>query len=205
MGIYTEHLVPRLINFAMRGEQFQKLRRDLVGQARGQVLEVGIGSGLNLPHYGAAVDHVTGIDPSETGLVLAEQQAKISSTQVELIQGSAEQIPLPDASFDSVVSTWTLCSVPSVEAVIAEIYRVLKPGGRFYFIEHGLADDPTVVKWQGRLTPMMKACAGGCHLNRPIDKQIAASTFHLNQIETGYLLPGPRPFVHNFLGEAVKS
>jgi ubiquinone/menaquinone biosynthesis C-methylase UbiE len=160
VGIYTEHLVPRLINFAMRGEQFQKLRRNLVGQAKGRVLEIGIGSGLNLPHYGAGVDHVTEIDPSETGLVLAEKEAQNSATEVELILGSAEKVPVPDVSFDTVVSIWTLCSVPSVEAMVAEMYRGLKPGGKFCFIEHGLAEDPNVVRRRHRLTPMMKRALG---------------------------------------------
>jgi ubiquinone/menaquinone biosynthesis C-methylase UbiE len=123
---------------------------------------------------------VTGIDPSGTGLVLAEKEAQSSTTEVELILGSAEQVPVPDVSFDTVVSIWTLCSVPSVEAMVPEIYWVLKPGERFCFIEHGLAEDPNAVRWRHRLTPMMKACAGGCHLNRPIDIQIAESTFDLN-------------------------
>jgi ubiquinone/menaquinone biosynthesis C-methylase UbiE len=198
-------LVPRLIHFAMRGEKFQELRRGLVGRAKGRVLEIGIGSGLNLPFYGCEVETVTGIDPSETGLVLAEKNAQIAPINVDLIQGGAEQVPSSDATYDTVVSTWTLCSVENVDVVVAEIHRVLKPGGQFLFLEHGLATDQAVARWQHRLTPLMRKLAGGCHLNRPLDKQIAASLLNIDRMETGYLLPGPRPFVNNFMGSALRS
>ena len=189
----------------MRGEKFQDLRRGLVGRAKGHVLEIGIGSGLNLPFYGSAVENVTGIDPSETSLILAERAAQKVAANIGFIQGSAEQVSSPDAIFDTVVSTWTLCSVPNVDNVVAEIHRVLKPGGQFLFLEHGLANDPSVARWQLRLTPFIKKVAGGCHLDRPLDKQIASSALDVDQMETGYLLPGPRPFVYNFLGSAVRG
>jgi ubiquinone/menaquinone biosynthesis C-methylase UbiE len=205
MGLYADQLVPRLIHFAMRGEKFQDLRRGLVGRAKGRVLEIGIGSGLNLPFYGAEVENVTGIDPSETGLVLAERNAQSTRINVDLIQGGAERVPTSDAMYDTVVSTWTLCSVENVNEVFAEIHRVLKPGGHFLFLEHGLATDQGVARWQHRLTPLMRKVAGGCHLNRPLDKLIAASSLNIDHMETGYMLPGPRPFVNNFLGSAMRG
>ena len=205
MGLYADQFVPRLIHYAMRGEKFQELRRGLVGRAKGRVLEIGIGSGLNLPFYGSEVENVTGIDPSEIGLVLAEKNAKNAPIDVDFIQGGAEQVPASDATYDTVVSTWTLCSVANVDEVVAEIHRVLKPGGQFLFLEHGLATDQGVAGWQNRLTPLMRKVAGGCHLNRPLDKQIAASSLNIDHMETGYLLPGPKPFVNNFLGSALRN
>lgn len=157
MGIYGRLIVPRLINLAMRNERLAGYRHDTIGTARGLVLEIGIGSGVNLPIYGPAVDQVYGIDPSPELLDRAITRISDATVPVSLVRASAEQLPLADEFFDTIVMTWTLCSIPEPSAALAEMRRVLKHGGRLLFVEHGLSPEPSIIRWQHRLTPFLEA------------------------------------------------
>ena len=202
MGFYAERILPWLLNLAMHNRDLLPYRRHLVPAARGRVLEIGIGPGLNLPFYGPAVDEVIGLDPSLPLLRMAEARAPRQRLPIQLIGGSAEAIPLDDASVDTVVSTWTLCSIGGLADALAEMRRVLKPSGSMLFVEHGRAPDEGVARWQDRLTPVWRPIAGGCHLNRAIDAEIARSGFSLTELQTGYMR-GPKPFTFMYEGRAA--
>ena len=201
MSFYEERILPHLINLAMRNRQLVPYRERVIGAAEGRVLEIGIGSGRNLPFYGSQVREVVGIEPSARLREMAEQAEHKSSTNISLVRASAENIPLDDKSFDTVVTTWTLCSIPDAHRALGEMRRVLKPSGQLLFVEHGLAPDIAVRKWQDRLTPIWKRIGGGCHLNRPITTVIASSGFRIDQIDTGYM-PGPKPMTYMYQGRA---
>jgi len=164
------------------------------------VLEIGIGSGLNLPYYSPEVQRVYGVDPSLELQRMARKRAAAGRLPVEFLAQSAEQpLPLPNASIDTVVVTWTLCSIPDVSPALQQMHRVLKPSGRLIFLEHGRATDPRVVAWQDRLTPLWKRFTGGCHLNRKVDELIAAAGFRITELKTCYV-PGPRPITYTYQG-----
>lgn len=201
MGFYENHILPRLIDLAMRQRNLAAYRGRVVAAAEGNVLEVGIGSGLNLPFYSANVARVIGLDPSPNLLVMARRARASFSLQVELIEGSAESIPLQSASVDTVVTTWTLCSIPDPSQALREMRRVLKPGGHLLFVEHGRAPDANVRWWQDRLTPAWKRIGGGCHLNRAIGSLIAGAGFQFGRFETGYMR-GPKPMTFMYEGSA---
>jgi ubiquinone/menaquinone biosynthesis C-methylase UbiE len=202
MSFYAKYVLPRLIDVAMRNPETARLRAEWIPKARGQVLEVGIGSGLNLPFYSPEVERVYGVDPSVELGRLAHSRAAASATKVEFLLQSAEQpLPLANASIDTVVLTWTLCSISNAQNALQEMKRVLKPAGRLIFLEHGRAPDPGVVRWQDRLTPFWKRIAGGCHLNRKIDKLITEAGFQITELTTCYL-PGPRPMTYTYQGFA---
>ena len=202
MDFYAKYVLPRLIDVAMRNKETARLRADWIPHARGQVLEVGIGSGLNLPFYSPEVEHVYGVDPSVELGRLAHKRAAAGSTKVEfLFQSAEEPLPLANASIDTVVVTWTLCSIPNAPAALQEMRRVLKPGGRLIFLEHGRASDPGVVAWQNRVTPFWKRFTGGCHLNRKVDQLISDAGFHITELKTDYL-PGPRAMTYTYQGFA---
>jgi len=201
MGIYARRVLPRLIDLAMASRVLAKERAGLIPEASGRVLEVGVGSGLNLPFYGPAVARLSGLDPSLALWELARGRAARAPFPVEFVAGSAEHIPFVAGAFDTVVTTWTLCSIPDPHAALAEMRRVLAPGGRLCFVEHGRSPDPRVLAWQNRLTPLWRRFAGGCHLNRPIDELIAAAGFRVARIERGYA-EGPRLFTYRFKGLA---
>jgi ubiquinone/menaquinone biosynthesis C-methylase UbiE len=203
MSFYGDRILPHLIEMSMRQEHFAPYRRRTVGEARGRVLEIGVGSGLNLPFY-AAGTQVTGIDPSARLLSMAREAATDRSKAVELIEGTAEAIPLPEGTVDTVVTTWTLCSIPDHAKALSEVRRVLKPGGRLLFAEHGLAPEPGVVRWQDRLTPIWRRIGGGCHLNRPIDRLIASAGFEITALSTGYM-KGPKPMTFMYEGHARRA
>ncbi len=198
MSFYQRHVLPHLLDFAMRQKQMLPFRRRVIGAAEGTVLEIGIGSGLNLPLYGASVRAVIGLEPSPELLRMARTRAARASVPVELLEASAEAVPLEDASIDSVVTTWTLCTIPDAPRALAEMRRVLKPSGNLLFVEHGRAPEPGVARWQDRLDPLWRRVAGGCHLNRKIDDLISASGFRIDALENARL-PGPR--THTFLYE----
>ena len=201
MGLYGEHILPIFIDLGMRNKETARLRSAWIPHARGDVLEVGIGSGLNLPYYSAEVQRVYGVDPSLELQRMARKRVASSCHPIEFLAQSAEQpLPLPDASIDTVV-TWALCSIPEVISALQEMRRVLKPSGRLIFVEHGRSRDPGVVAWQDRLTPTWKRFAGGCHLNRKVDKIIATAGFSITELQTSYL-PGPRPFTYTYQGFA---
>ena len=203
MSFYTDRLLPHLINLAMRQKNLAAYRSRLVPGAEGRVLEVGIGSGLNLPFYGTAVTEIVGLDPSGPLLRMASERAA-RGMSLKLIEASAEAIPLDDGGFDTVVTTWSLCSIPNVLSALAEIRRVLKPSGRLLFVEHGRSPDKSVARWQDRLTPVWKPVAGGCHLNRPIEALIRQSGFKLSALRTDHM-PGPKPFTYMYEGGAVRA
>jgi ubiquinone/menaquinone biosynthesis C-methylase UbiE len=200
MSFYREHVLPYLVNMSMKQANFEPYRRRVMSAAQGRVLEIGVGSGINLPLYSGAT-HVVGLDPSAKLLSMARAATGDRSRSIELVEGTAEAIPLPDHSMDTVVTTWTLCSIPDLPKALSEVRRVLKPDGRLLFAEHGLAPEPNVVRWQNRLTPLWKRIGGGCHLNRPIDKMIGSAGFRLAKLATGYT-KGPRPMTFMYEGEA---
>src|ERR1700688_2672904 len=183
MDFYAKYVLPRLIDLAMRNKETARLRAEWIPHARGQVLEVGIGSGLNLPFYSREVERVYGVDPSIELGRLARQRAADSSTKVELLSQSADEpLPLANASIDTVVVTWTLCSIPNAPVALREMRRVLRTPGRLIFVEHGLAPDPGVVVWQDRLTPFWKRFTGGCHLNRKINTLITEAGLQITEL-----------------------
>jgi len=201
MGLYQDRILPHLINLAMRQKALAAYRERVVPAAEGRVLEVGIGSGLNLPFYSRHVTEVIGLDPSPRLLAMARSAGNQAAPNVRLLQGSAENIAVDTASIDTVVTTWTLCSIPNAMQALGEMRRVLKPGGRLLFVEHGLAPDPGVRRWQDLLTPMWKRIGGGCHLNRPINSLIADAGFQFDRCDTGYMR-GPKPMTFMYEGSA---
>ena len=201
MGLYGRFVVPRLINLAMKQSMLSERRAALVPRAKGTVLEVGIGSGLNLPYYSHEVERLYGVDPSPQLLAMARSNARKAQLAVELVCESAERLPFADASFDCAIMTWTLCSIPHAGRALREVHRALKPGGELFFAEHGLAPDARVAAWQRRLTPLWRPLAGGCHLDRPIDALIRAAGFEIAEVQNRYL-KGPRPFTYMYEGSA---
>jgi ubiquinone/menaquinone biosynthesis C-methylase UbiE len=202
VGLYRKLVLPHLVDLSMKNPVSTKCRSEIIPKAAGRVLEVGIGSGLNFPFYGAGVSRVWGIDPSAELLAMARTKAAALPYPVELLCGSAEDLPLESASADTVVLTWTLCSIPNPARALQELRRVLKPGGSVLFAEHGLTPDPTVRAWQGRLNPLWKRIAGGCNMNRKIDDLIASAGFSIKELHTSYL-PGPRLLTYTYRGIAV--
>jgi SAM-dependent methyltransferase len=176
MGFYNDRIVQHLVRVAMRQQKLLPYRERATSAAKGEVLEIGVGSGVNLPLYGEPVGHVVGIEPSPRLLSMAKATATEARRPVTLLEGSAERIPLADHAVDTVVTTWTLCSIPDVRRALQEMRRVLKPNGRLLFVEHGRSPDRRVRHWQDRLTPLWKRIGGGCHLNRPIDELIDQAT-----------------------------
>ena len=203
MGWYDRNILPHLIDLACGMGAVMKTRAQVVPMAYGRVLEIGIGSGLNLSFYDPAkVSAIVGVDPCAEMQKLAQKRAAQISIPVEMIALELGQIQAADASFDSIVCTFTLCTIPDVDAALKEMRRVLKPGGKLLFSEHGRAPDLPVLRWQNRLTPMWKPLAGGCHLNRDIPALLAAGGFQIEHIESSYL-KGPRPMTWVSRGWAV--
>ncbi|MBB6342311.1 ubiquinone/menaquinone biosynthesis C-methylase UbiE [Pseudomonas fluvialis] len=201
-ALYERHVLPHLIDYACGMGAVMKTRAQVVPLAEGEVLEIGIGSGLNLSFYDPArVRRIVGVDPSADMQKLARQRAEQISIPVEMIALELGQIQAEDARFDSIVCTFTLCTIPDAVAALREMRRVLKPGGKLLFSEHGLAPDASVVRWQHRLTPVWKPLAGGCHLNRDIPALLEAGGFTIGQLETSYL-KGPRPMTWVYRGWA---
>ena len=201
MGLYARYVLPRLIDRAMSNRISAAERARLVPTATGVVLEVGAGSALNVPHYGAAVQRLYALDPSTAVWRLGRERVRRAPFPVEFLEASAERVPLDAGSVDTVVSTWTLCSIPDAAAALAELRRVLRPGGAFLFVEHGRSPDPRVQVWQRRLDPLWARVAGGCHVDRPIDRLIAGTGFDIAALERGYSA-GPRPFSYLYRGTA---
>lgn len=201
MGFYDEQIVPHLVNLTMRNRRLMPYRERVVSAAEGRVLEIGIGSGLNLSLYPPPVREILGLEPAPRLLVMSRRLASRSSLPVKLIEGSAEMIPLEDCSVDTVVTTWTLCTIPAVIQALREMRRVLRPTGQLLFVEHGLAPDDTVRKWQDWLTPAWKRIGGGCHLNRPIRTIVESAGFTVTRLETGYM-KGPKPMTFLYEGRA---
>lgn len=201
MGLYQDRVLPLLIDLAMRQRNLGEYRRRVIPAAEGRVLEIGIGSGLNLPLYRPGIERVIGLDPSPKLLAMAREPMRRASAPVELIEGSTEAIPLAARSVDTVVTTWTLCSVADARRALEEMRRVLRPSGRLLFVEHGRAPDANVRWWQDRLTPVWRRLSGGCHLNRSIGEMIESHGFRIERIDTGYMR-GPKAMTFMYEGSA---
>jgi ubiquinone/menaquinone biosynthesis C-methylase UbiE len=202
MGFYQNHIVPHLVNLAMRNRELAPYRERIVGLAQGRAVEVGVGSGLNLPLYRIGATEVLGLEPHPGLLKMASEQ--IGHTRTTLIEGSAESIPLENRSVDTVVTTWTLCTIPDIAAALAEMRRILKPTGQLLLVEHGLSPDEKVRKWQHRLTPVWKRITGGCHLDRPVAELVQSAGFRMEHLETGYIR-GPKPMTFMYEGIATPA
>jgi ubiquinone/menaquinone biosynthesis C-methylase UbiE len=200
-NLYARFVLPVLIDLAMRNKSVRAERARVVPLARGVVLEIGVGSGLNMPHYRPNVEKLYALDPSAELLRKAVRRGRRSRFPIVPLCHPAERIPLPDVSIDSVVMTWTLCSIADALAALREIHRVLAPAGQLLFVEHGRAVDPAVIRWQDRLTPMWRRFTGGCHLNRPIDRLLAEGGFVAPDIQKGYV-SGPRIGAYFYRGVA---
>jgi len=203
MGFYQTWILPRLLDLAMRDCRLAAYRQKAIEMSRGLVLEVGVGSGLNLALYGPAVARVVALDTSPELLRLASHRRVDAHIRVTLLRASAEQLPFGDAAFDTIVMTWTLCSIANPVAALIEMRRVLKHGGRLLFVEHGLSPDRIIARWQHRLTPCWKRIGGGCHLDRKIDDLIRAAGFQIGAVETGYT-KGPKPWAFMYQGSATE-
>jgi ubiquinone/menaquinone biosynthesis C-methylase UbiE len=203
MGIYRRYVIPRITDLAMRNKAVSLERARFVPLAVGTVLEVGGGSARNLPFYGKSVERLVVLEPSRELWSLGSARVGAAPFPVEFVPASAEAIPAPDRSFDSVVMTWTLCTIADPAAALSEICRVLKPTGRMIFVEHGKAADAGVATWQDRLNPLWRPVAGGCNMNRPIAALIAASGLIVDELETGYA-PGPRVLSYLYKGIATR-
>ncbi|HET9427613.1 MAG TPA: class I SAM-dependent methyltransferase [Allosphingosinicella sp.] len=202
MSFYDRHILPRLIDFACGLKRIRRERARLVPEAQGKVLEIGVGSGLNFPFYDPArVEHLWALEPSPEMRSLAAPKAAATPFPTEFIGLSGEEIPLETASVDTVVTTYTLCTIPDVVRALREMRRVLRPGGRLLFLEHGAAPEAAVRKWQHRLTPAWKRIGGGCHLDRDIAALISEAGFCIDQIANFYL-PGPRFLTFTYRGVA---
>jgi ubiquinone/menaquinone biosynthesis C-methylase UbiE len=201
MGFYNDIILPRLCNIAMRNKQLVPFRERVIGAAEGRVLEIGVGSGMNLPFYRSPVREVLALEPAPRLVAMARGAPRATGIPVTFLEASAEAIPLEKHSVDTVVTTWTLCSIPQATAALTEMRRVLRPGGELLFAEHGQAPDESVRRWQDRLTPAWRYIAGGCHLNRPIASMIEGAGFRIDRIETGYI-PGPKPMTFMYEGSA---
>ncbi|HET6971286.1 MAG TPA: class I SAM-dependent methyltransferase [Phenylobacterium sp.] len=202
-SLYDRFILPRLLKCACSSPPMMKQRAKIVPKAGGRVLELGIGMGLNLAFYDPAkVESVTGVDPAAELRAVAEAAPRDPALKVKVENGTAEALPFDAASFDCVVCTFTLCSVQAPAAALAEARRVLKPGGRFLFCEHGLAPDPGVAKWQRRIEPVWKHIAGGCHLTRPVTSAIEAAGFKVTRRDSMYVPRTPRFAGWNEWGEA---
>ena len=200
---YNQHVLPHLVDAALRGREITRMRERAVSGLDGVVLEIGFGSGRNVPLYPPAVSRVLGVEPAEEAWAMASKRIAASPVPVEHIGLDGQSLPLEDASVDHVLSTWTLCTIPDVQAALAETLRVLRPGGSFHFVEHGLSPDDHVARWQHRLTPIQRRLAGGCHLNRPIDRLLVDAGFRLERLDTHYGA-WPKAFGWVFEGVGVK-
>ena len=203
MNPWDRYVLPRLIDVAMRSDGIDAMRAEVVPRARGRVLEIGMGSALNLRHYGGEVTSVIGVEPSAELVLLAQRRIAGSRIPVEVLAQSGEQLPLPDHSVDSVVFTWTLCSIPDVYRALRETFRVLKPRGEVLFAEHGLAPDSSIQQWQRRIQPAWKTLTGGCHLTRATDRLLEDAGFRLQQLQKNYV-EGPKVAAFMYRGVAVR-
>ena len=205
MGLYDKYILPKFLNCACGSKPINYQRQKVVPLAKGKVLDIGIGSGLNIPFYNSdKIDKVIGIDPSHELIELAKELANDSKASIELVIGSAESIPYPDNFFDTVLVTYTMCTIPNVAIANKEMWRVLKDDGRLIFCEHGLAPDKKISKWQNRIDPFWGKIAGGCHLNRDIQKLITDAGFSFESLDKIYIPSTPKFAGYNYWGIGKK-
>lgn len=203
MGFYDKHLLPRVVHFTCGLKPALKQREKVVPRAQGTVLEIGIGSGLNIPYYDAQkVSHLMGLDPSADMWAIAQKNAEEHHIEAEFLEAPAEDIPLEGKSIDTVVMTYTMCTIPDVDRALEEISRVLKPGGQLLFCEHGEAPDENIRRWQQRMNPLWRKLGGGCNLNRPIPRLLQRAGFQSEDLQTMYI-PGWKPACFNYWGSAT--
>jgi ubiquinone/menaquinone biosynthesis C-methylase UbiE len=205
LDLYDKYILPKFLNCACGSKPINYQRQKVVPLAKGKVLDIGIGSGLNIPFYNSdQIDKVIGIDPSYELIELAKELANDSKASIELVIGSAESIPYPDNFFDTVLVTYTMCTIPNVAIANKEMWRVLKDDGRLIFCEHGLAPDKKISKWQNRIDPFWGKIAGGCHLNRDIQKLITDAGFSFESLDKMYIPSTPKFAGYNYWGIGKK-
>jgi ubiquinone/menaquinone biosynthesis C-methylase UbiE len=205
MGVYADHVLPRIVNMACGMKSNDEMRQRVCAGLSGQVLEIGFGSGHNIPFYPAAVSGVAAIEPADLGWKLAEKRLAESSVAVERCGLDGQSLPLPDDSCDTALSTWTMCTIPDLAAALSEVRRVLKPGGTLHFVEHGLAPDEKVQRWQHRLEPLQKRMFGGCHLTRPIVDLLTGNGFSIVDVDVFYEKGAPKWLAADSLGVALPA
>ena len=206
MGFWTDQVVPRFTDKVLGSGEVMKLRRRAVASLSGEVVEIGFGSGLNVPLYPDGVTHVYAVDPSLVARKLAQERVQASPVRVEYVGLDGAQLPLGDASVDAALSTFTLCTIPDVVSALSEVRRVLRPGGTFHFLEHGLCPDPAVARKQHRFNGIQQRLCGGCHLDRPIDELVSEAGLDITEIEHDHM-PGPKfmlPWGYLYQGLATR-
>lgn len=204
MGIWNDRILPHLAHRTLDNRLVAEMRRRALDGLGGEVLEIGFGSGLNVPLYPTGVTRVDAVEPSEVAWRMSEGRRAASPVPVEHVGLDGQRLSADDERYDAALSTFSLCTIPDVASALAEVRRVLRPGGSFYFLEHGISPDPQVARWQRRLDPLQRRIAGGCHLSRDIPQLITSAGLEIVALETEYL-PGPavsRPWTHGFLGRA---
>lgn len=201
-GFYAEQIFPRFMDWVMRGPRFQDERTRALHQLHGSVLEIGFGTGLNLPHYPKAVTWLTAVEPHNLLPHAVTQRSVEAPMPIEVVRVTAERLPFEDGSFDCALSTWTLCTIPDVRAALREIRRVLKADGTLVFLEHGRSDDPRLARWQDLLNPLQRLVACGCNFNRAIDSLIAESGFKVTRLDRYTMRGVPRIGAEMYRGTA---
>jgi ubiquinone/menaquinone biosynthesis C-methylase UbiE len=205
VGLYGDHVLPRVVDVACGMKNARPLRQRVCAGLEGEVVEIGFGSGLNVPFYPDGVKRVAAVEPADVGWKLAQKRLREARVPVERSGLDGQSLPFPDDSFDSALSTWTMCTIPDVGRALAEVRRVLKPGGTLRFVEHGLAPDEGVRRWQHRLEPVQKRLFGGCHLTRRVPDLLTAAGFEIVELDQFYEDGAPKVVGAESLGAAVSS